>query len=93
MNRYWDDEGRLALCKGEGRVRDYFQVVDALSLTPHLHPLPFSKGRGERGHVNEQSPSARANAESQRRQGFFRLGWRKFPIEVREIFVCQIDLD
>jgi hypothetical protein len=37
--------GGLALCKGEGRMRDDFNLVDALNGAP-LNPLPSSQ-RGE----------------------------------------------
>ena len=36
----------LSLCKGEGRVR-VNGVSDSRHQTPHLNPLPFTKGRGD----------------------------------------------
>jgi len=48
--------GRLALHKGEGegegpvpaRRLEHFEVVFFGSKTPHLIPLPFCKGRGDK---------------------------------------------
>jgi len=48
--------GRLALHKGEGegegpdpaRRLEHFEVVFFGSKTPHLSPLPFCKGRGDK---------------------------------------------
>jgi len=48
--------GRLALQKGEGegegpvsaRRLEHCEVAFVGSKTPHLSPLPFSKGRGDR---------------------------------------------
>lgn len=39
--------GRLALSKGEGWVRDDWKATHIVEATPHLHPLPFNKRRGE----------------------------------------------
>ena len=44
--------GRLALSKGEGKVRDDFVLVDALNGNPSPYPLPFTKGRGDRSPVD-----------------------------------------
>ena len=51
--------GRLALCKGEGvgegcvsvRHLEHFEVVSFGSKAPHLIPLPFCKGRGDKMHA------------------------------------------
>ena len=41
----WRYPGRLALFKGEGRVRDDFKPAAVVfTSTPHLHPLPFVRG-------------------------------------------------
>jgi hypothetical protein len=44
--------GRLALRKGEGPVParrlEHFEIVFFGSKTPHLIPLPFCKGRGDK---------------------------------------------
>jgi hypothetical protein len=37
--------------QGEGEGEGLFEGTRADSETPHLSPLPFSKGRGERIHV------------------------------------------
>jgi hypothetical protein len=38
--------GRLALHKGEGRVREDFKPIEAIALNPQLSPLSLGKGRG-----------------------------------------------
>ena len=52
--------GRLAFFKGEGegeawasasRFEQLCEVAFVGSKTPHLSPLPFSKGRGDRTHA------------------------------------------
>ena len=41
--------GRLALCQGEGEGEDFpGQIALGNVKTPHLTPLPFTKGRGGR---------------------------------------------
>jgi hypothetical protein len=41
--------GRLALCQGEGEGEGFHgQIALGNVKTPHLTPLPFTKGRGGR---------------------------------------------
>jgi hypothetical protein len=40
--------GRLALHKGEGEGEGSLRLTGVNFETPHLNPLPFRKGRGER---------------------------------------------
>jgi hypothetical protein len=37
--------------QGEGEGEGLFEATGMDSKTPHLHPLPFSEGRGEKGQV------------------------------------------
>ena len=37
--------------EGEGKGEGLFEATGMDSKTPHLHPLPFSEGRGEKGQV------------------------------------------
>ena len=37
--------------QGEGEGEGLFEATDMDSKTPHLHPLFFSEGRGEKGQV------------------------------------------
>ena len=40
--QFWP-QGRLALCKGEGRVRVSSGVIDVLGNDPHLYPSPLEQ--------------------------------------------------
>ena len=46
---------RLSLRKGEGRVRVPLDISVVQASTPHLHPLPFSEGRGDRNRLSNRS--------------------------------------
>ena len=40
---------------GEGRVRVPLDISVVQASTPHLHPLPFSEGRGDRNRLSNRS--------------------------------------
>jgi hypothetical protein len=46
---------RFFLRKREGRVRVPLDISVVQASNPHLHPLPFSKGRGDRNRLSNRS--------------------------------------